>query len=265
MNRTWIGILIFLVFISTNSLTGQCFSSEGRSKLMPLGVHLIGLLKKQDSIKMAILSTSYLCLEKGDQSNIEFADGSFIYISNLLELNCDGKAYFSLTDNNLQQLSTKEISKVVLGSRYEGYTTTATPEDGQASAFLNLMTCAVSSSGIGNTIEAKEMSELETNTIQLPVEQSNPATPQQVNSASAPVSVIVQEPVIPPLRTVQFIATTGGKTFSELSYLGTLISEKAGDKELYRYKIQGNFTDTDVQHVIASLAIHGYQGAFENK
>jgi len=234
---------------------------------MPLGNHLLGLQKTQDSLQLAILSTEYLCLEKGDQSNIEFSDGSFIYMANMLELNCDGKAFFNLTESDVLQLSSKRISKVVLGSRYEGYTKTTIPAPGEAEEFLTLMNCV-------SSIPAENLMTFDS----IPVSSNIPAnsdfsSTETISDVLPSAEVIPSETIttnytqatIPPLRTVQFIATSGGKTFSELAYLGNLVSEQVGDKNIFRYKIQGNFTDADVQHVIASLAIHGYKGAFEVK
>lgn len=67
------------------------------------------------------------------------------------------------------------------------------------------------------------------------------------------------------LRAIQFVATTGGKTYSELSYLGNVISEAVPGRNVYRYKISGNFSNSDVSRIIAALKTHGYSGAFESK
>lgn len=65
-------------------------------------------------------------------------------------------------------------------------------------------------------------------------------------------------------RTVQFVATVPGKSYSHLDYLGDLITEQVPGKSLVRYKIGGNFSDADILRVISNLSDHGFKGAYEN-
>lgn len=266
MFRVISGILSVLVFLNVQALAAQCISKDGRSKLMPFGVHLMGLQKTQDSLQLAILSTKYTCIEQGDKSNIEFSDGTFIYLSNLLELNCDGKAYFNLSKTDILALGTKEISKVVLGSKFKGYTSSAFPIDQESMEFRNLVNCILSE-------EISENFQIENQDIEIPstgitselkelveIPESNPTINTQ--TSKAPLSVSAP---LPPMRYIQFIASSGGKSYSELSHLGTIISEQVANKNLYRYKIQGQFSDTDIERIIASLAAKGFNGAFESK
>jgi len=67
-----------------------------------------------------------------------------------------------------------------------------------------------------------------------------------------------------PFRYIQFTATGGGKAFNNLAYLGEVVSEKVPGRNLYRYKIKGQFTDGDVSWVISELGSRGFSGAFEN-
>ena len=261
MFRVISGILSVLLFLSVNSLTGQCLSIDGRSKLMPFGVHLMGLQKRQDSLQLAILSTKYLCIERGDKSNIEFSDGSFIYLSNLLELNCDGKAYFNLSKSDILALGTKEITKLVLGSKFKGYTTKALAEDKQSMEFRNLINCILNE-GIPDTINL-ESKLLDVSTI--PSAGLIDESKEYISSGQSLQSNTPFSTTAPPLRYIQFIATSGGKSYSELSYLGHIISEQVANKNLYRYKVRGHFSDSDIQRIIASLASEGFKGAFEAK
>ena len=67
-----------------------------------------------------------------------------------------------------------------------------------------------------------------------------------------------------PFRFIQFVATTGGKTYDDLSYIGQVVSEKVPGKNIYRYKIRGRFSDEDVERVKRQLEQAGYPGAYEN-
>lgn len=88
---------------------------------------------------------------------------------------------------------------------------------------------------------------------------------EPVYQAPAQTVVVQQAKVELPARYIQFTATGAGKSFSNLSYLGTVISEKVSGKNLYRYKIKGQFTDSEVTRVIRELREQGYNGAFETK
>ena len=92
------------------------------------------------------------------------------------------------------------------------------------------------------------------------------STPSQVIEVPQAQKVVSPPPVSNPLpdRYIQFTATGAGKTFSNVSYLGQVVSEKVPGKNIYRYKVKGQFTDSDVNWVIGELEKLGYKGAFEN-
>ena len=65
-------------------------------------------------------------------------------------------------------------------------------------------------------------------------------------------------------RYVQFIATSAGRSFNNVAHLGDVVTEKVPGRSIYRYKVKGQYSDSDVRRVISELERLGYEGAFEN-
>jgi len=66
-------------------------------------------------------------------------------------------------------------------------------------------------------------------------------------------------------RYIQFVASTGGKTYYQYAYLGQIVTEQIPGKDIYRYKIKGKFDDQQVRDIINTLREEGFAGAFEVK
>ncbi len=125
---------------------------------------------------------------------------------------------------------------------------------------------------LANDLVAQQRN-IETDQIALESKINNQSVPQPAAASPPPSTTALKTPPAKqlspsakskPFRTIQFIATGPGNTFSELSHLGRIVSEKVPGKDIFRYKVVGNFDDADVKQVIAELGRLGYRGAFEN-
>lgn len=88
---------------------------------------------------------------------------------------------------------------------------------------------------------------------------------QPIAPSVTPQSKQTISPVTPNrYRTVQFVATVSGKSYTQLEYLGDIITEQVPGKSIVRYKIGGNFSDADIKRVISQLSDHGFKESYEN-